>query len=654
MRFTSKYFGLLVLVLLATVSRAQDSLPQAWKTESRKVAEGQYELIFKTPAQPKLFVFAPNQELFETPAATIAFPDSSLAVTPPFVVADKSVERKTLALFESTPVDIHPGAVEWTIPLKINGTVPAEIGGELTYYYGSTTDETAFNTGVYTFRVALEGGKATGGDIKVASLDILRPVNDCGDDLVQDNSAWTIFLFGFIGGLIALLTPCVYPMIPVTVTFFTKKSQGRAKAIRNGVLYGLFIFLIYVLITVPFHVADIRPEIFNNISTNPWINLVFFGIFVAFALSFFGLYEIGLPSGLANKMDAKSGLGNVGGIFFMAATLTIVSFSCTGPILGTLLVGVSSGGAWPLTAGAAGFGIALGLPFALFAMFPHWLQSLPKSGGWMTEVKVVLGFVELALAVKFFSNADLVQQWGLLKREVFVAIWAIIAICVVIYLIRKWPLKRNLSPAKLAKWKFPLVRLTFIILFGISAVYLVLGLTTERWAGLKVISGFPPPRSYSLFPAHATHGVFEPIKNEYEKALELSREENKPVLIDFTGWACVNCREMEDKVWPDKWVDSLLRNEFIVVSLYVDEKRNLPLTEQREVTLSNGSKKSIVSVGDKWSTFQSENFLASSQPQYAIIDADQRALTKTKFYTANADEFAEWLVCGLEAFRAKK
>ncbi|MBK8608231.1 MAG: hypothetical protein IPN82_15965 [Chitinophagaceae bacterium] len=255
-------------------------------------------------------------------------------------------------------------------------------------------------------------------------------------------------------------------------------------------------------------------------------------VFVFFALSFFGLFEIGLPAGLANRMDSKSGLGNIGGIFFMAATLAIVSFSCTGPILGTLLVGVADQGAWPLTAGAAGFGIALGLPFALFAMFPHWLQSLPKSGGWMTDVKVILGFLELALAVKFFSNADLVKQWGLLKREIFLGLWILIGILMVLYLLGKLRIAHS-SPVK----KFSFTRIAFIVFFASFTIYLIPGIVSPTTARLDLISGFPPPKSYSIFKTKKGE-LFEPMHNDYLGALALAKAQNKPILIDFTGWAC--------------------------------------------------------------------------------------------------------------------
>ncbi len=638
------------LFLLSVSGFGQDSLGavHTWKADSKKIGEGKYELTFSGSITGNWQVYAPNQTLLEEKTTVLKFADSSIVQEGDFII-EGTPQQISSVIFENTSVNVYETSVQWKAVIKINGTVPAKLPGTLFYTYGKNDEYyPSTETG---FVVTLEGG-AQVASIKIPSIDINKPINDCGDDGTKNKSLITIFFLGLLGGLIALLTPCVFPMIPVTVTFFTKKSTDRKKGITNAVLYGLFIFLIYILITLPFHVAGkaISPEIFNNISTNVWLNLAFFAIFVFFALSFFGLFEIGLPAGLANKMDSKSGLGNLGGIFFMAATLAIVSFSCTGPILGTLLVGVADQGAWPLTVGAAGFGIALGLPFALFAMFPHWLQSLPKSGGWMTDVKVVLGFLELALAVKFLSNADLVKQWGLLKREIFIGLWVLIGLLTVLYLLGKLRIGHS-SPVK----KFSFVRITFIILFAAITIYLIPGLTNTKAADLKLISGFPPPRTYSLYNIDkGKSGIFEPMHNDYEGALKLAKAQNKPVLIDFTGWACVNCRRMEEKVWPDATVDSLMRNEFIVVSLYVDEKRNLPLAEQTVEKLSNGTEKSIVSVGDKWSTFQIENFGATSQPQYAIISPEQVAMTKTKFYTPNSGEFIKWLECGLDAFKKTK
>jgi len=650
MYLSKKLIAVLYFLLLAVITgNSQDSsgAVKNWKTQAKKIDEGIYELTFSGFIDGGWQVYAPNQSLLDVKTTEIKFGDSAIVQAGDFKTEGIAKEINSI-IFENTKVKVYENSVQWKAMIKITGTVPAKLQGTLFYTYGRN-DEYYPSTS-FSFVTQLEGG-IEAARIKVSSIDITKPESSCGDDGTKNKSLLAIFFLGLLGGLIALITPCVFPMIPVTVTFFTKKSSDRKKGVSNAILYGLFIFLIYVVITLPFHIAGkaISPEIFNNISTNIWLNLLFFAVFVFFALSFFGLYEIGLPAGLANKMDSKSGLGNVGGIFFMAATLAIVSFSCTGPILGTLLVGVADQGAWPLTIGAAGFGIALGLPFALFAMFPHWLHSLPKSGGWMTDVKVVLGFLELALAIKFLSNADLVKQWGLLKREIFIGLWVLIGLLTVLYLLGKLRFSHS-SPVK----KFSAVRIFFIVLFAVITIYLLPGLTNSKRADLKLISGFPPPRTYSLFAVNKSHsGLFEPMHNDYTGAIKKAKSENKPILIDFTGWACVNCRRMEEKVWTDKTVDSLMRNEFVVVSLYVDERKNLPLAEQTVVKLSNGTDKSIISVGDKWSTFQIENFGATSQPQYAIISPGEIALTKTKFYTPDPVEFVDWLKCGLETFKKK-
>jgi thiol:disulfide interchange protein DsbD len=627
---------------------AQDSIAKfLWTASSKKIADKKYELIFSTNGAAGWQLYAPNQMPGGVKSVDLIIKDSSITFDNQFT---ESGESKIFVspVFEKEKVKVYEGKTEWKAIILFQNQVPAQLQGSLNYFYGKNDEFLADFP--FEFNVQLEGGVESQARIIIPSIDINKPSSPCGDDGTKNKSILSIFLLGLLGGLIALLTPCVFPMIPVTVTFFTKKSTDKKKGITNAILYGLFIFLIYILITLPFHVANnaISPEIFNNISTNVWLNIIFFSIFVFFALSFFGLFEIGLPAGLANKMDSKSGLGNIGGIFFMAGTLAIVSFSCTGPILGTLLVGVADQGAWPLTAGAAGFGLALGLPFALFAMFPNWLQSLPKSGGWMTDVKVVLGFVELALAVKFLSNADLVKQWGIVKREIFIGSWILIGFLTVLYLSGKLKFSHS-SPVR----KFSFTRMAFIFLFTAITIYLLPGVTNTKGANLKLISGFPPPLCYSVYsePVNCKRG-FKPLE-DYEEALEKARKENKPLLIDFTGWACVNCRKMEESVWTSPEVDSLMKKEFVVVSLYVDEKTKLPLTERTVIKTKKGNDKSIISVGDKWSTFQTENFGATSQPQYAILSTDEKALTKTKFYTPDANEFAKWLRCGLDANRNK-
>jgi thiol:disulfide interchange protein DsbD len=317
--------------------------------------------------------------------------------------------------------------------------------------------------------------------------------------------------------------------------------------------------------------------------------------------------------------------------------------------LGSLLAGAltNNGGAIQLTAGMSGFGLGLALPFVLFALFPNWLQSLPKSGGWLTSVKVVFGFIELAMAVKFLSNADLVKQWHLLPREVFIGIWIVIGLATVLYLLGLIRFPHDSKP------KMTKTRWAFILLFALLTAYLLPGVTNTAAANLRLISGFPPPLCYSVYktPVNCARNI-EPLKNDYEQALRLSKQSGKPILIDFTGWACVNCRRMEEKVWPDPDVVQLMKNEFIVVSLYVDERKNLPPTQQTEYATKSGDKKGIITVGDLWATFQAENFYAVAQPQYAIISPGEKALTRTKAYTPDADEFKAWLQCGLNAHKA--
>jgi thiol:disulfide interchange protein len=641
-----KQFLLLLSIFISLTSAfAQDSLsPFQWQVTSKKLSEKAYELVFQTSGNNNWQLYAP-QLLNEVATTELQLSDSSIQQDENFTVSG-AVQNEQSTLF-GVPVQIMSGTTQWKRTIRFSGDVPAQLKGTLLYTYGK--GEEFYPSTPHIFTVALEGGVQSTTKIKIASLDVKNSVNNCGDDNTADKSLFTIFLLGFLGGLIALITPCVFPLIPLTVSFFTKRSGNRQKGLRNAFIYGFSIFLIYVLLSVPFHLVDkANPDVLNNISTNVWVNLAFFVVFIFFALSFFGLYELALPSSFANKVDSKSGLNDIWGIFFMALTLAIVSFSCTGPILGSLLAGVSGGGGGGATAlsfGMGGFGVGLGLPFALFALFPNWLQSLPKSGGWLTSVKVVLGFLELALAVKFLSNADLVKQWHLLEREVFIGIWVIIGIALLLYLTG---VIRFGGP----KPKFTTARLFFIALFGAITLYLVPGITNTKWAKLELISGFPPPVCYSVYshPVNCATGV-EPIQNDYTKALQLAKELNKPVLIDFTGWACVNCRRMEEKVWVDDEVKALMKNDFIVVSLYVDDRKKLPVAEQMEYTTTSGVQKSITTVGDKWATFQLENFYAVSQPQYAIISADEKALTKTKAYTPNAKEFAEWLKCGLEAYR---
>ncbi len=498
----------------------------------------------------------------------------------------------------------------------------------------------------------LDGGiVASDNQIKIASIDVNHPLSDCGDKSTKNNSLLITFFLGFLGGLLALLTPCVFPMIPVTVSFFTKRSNNKKKAIKNGLLYGFFIFIIYMAASLPFHIlGNVQPEIFNQISTNAWVNIVFFIVFVVFAISFFGFFEITLPSGIASSADSKSGLGSIGGIFFMALTLAIVSFSCTGPILGTLLVGTAGGGAWQLTSGLAGFGLALALPFGLFAIFPGWLQTLPKSGGWLGTVKKVLAFAELALALKFLSNADLVMHWGILKREIFFAIWIIISAALTLYL---FGIIRFSEDRK--GMKIPMLRKVFAIITLCFTLYLIPGVSNSKYANLKWVSGFPPPLSNSIYGKENVKGkgLEANVINDYKKALQLAKAQNKPLLIDFTGWACVNCRKMEENVWSQQDVFDYIKENFILVSLYVDDKERLPVEKRFTYNTKQGSKE-IVTIGDQWATFETENFQKQSQPLYVVIDTSERLLTNPVGYTPDVQKYLDWLRCGKATFDSEK
>ena len=644
--FLLTIFSFIFFIGLSFSSTAQDSSAIQWTVTSKKISTTEFELQLNAKIQTGkfLYLFTKNAEGLDS--ITVNFTDSAIVKngSVQIILGGKSYTDPT---FDNKQLFIAEDEVKLLQLIRINGTVPATLKGTIVFATGAK--EEFLPSQEFAFDVALEGGVSQTARIKINSIDLNNPVNDCGDEGTEGKSLWGIFLLGLVGGFIALLTPCVFPLIPLTVSFFTKRSGSRGKGIRNAMMYGFFIFLIYILLSLPFHLLDqTDPESLNNISTNVWLNIIFFIIFIIFAISFFGYFEITLPGNIASSADSKSSVGSFLGIFFMALTLAIVSFSCTGPILGSLLAGAltKDGGAMQLSFGMGGFGLGLALPFALFAMFPNWLQSLPKSGGWLNTVKVVLGFLELAMAVKFLSNADLVKQWHLLPREVFLGIWLVIGALLVLYL-----LGLIRFPHDDKKLKIGGIRWTFIVLFAAATVYIAPGITNTKWANLKLISGFPPPLCYSVY-AHPVNceSSLEPLR-DYEEALALARKENKPLLIDFTGWACVNCRRMEENVWTNPDVLDLMRNKFVVVSLYVDERKVLPAAQQQTFKTKTGTDKQIITVGDKWATFQSENFNAVAQPQYAILGLDETALTKTKGYTPGAAEFKLWLECGLQAFK---
>lgn len=473
---------------------------------------------------------------------------------------------------------------------------------------------------------------------------------------------WSIFLIAFLSGFVALLTPCVFPMIPMTVSFFTKQSKNKAAGIKNAIIYGLSIIGIYVFLGVV--VSNLfGADTLNNMATNVYFNVAFFFLLIIFAASFLGAFEITMPNSWINKADSASDRGGLLGIFFMAFTLALVSFSCTGPIVGTLLVEAASGGSYvgPIV-GMFGFSLAIALPFAFFAAFPGWLNSLPKSGGWLNSVKVVLGFLELALAFKFLSNADLVLQSHLLEREVFIAIWIIIFTMLTMYLLGKIKLSHDSDLPYIS-----VSRLFMAVVTGAFTVYMIPGL----WgAPLKLINAFPPPMHYSESPygvgntqgggAVTSHeegderhlgpqGIM--VFHDYETGMEHARKVNKPVMLDFTGWACVNCRKMEEQVWSDSEVKRILSEDMVLISLYVDERTKLPATEQYETTIAGKTKK-VRTVGDKWMVMQAEKYKINSQPYYLVLDHDENSLIEAANYQdyGSVKVFKDWLNRGLEAF----
>ena len=648
------YFLTFIFITSIAFSQTKEN-PIVWKTSVEKISETEYNLIFSGKILKNWYVYSQyNPEDASLPMEIfipegenrfkligkakesqtskkysnvwkkdeLIFKEKAI-LTQRIFINDKSITQVKLSLF---------GQVCETACIQFEDTYTFSLDGSVIKKQRVVLDEASK---ILTSKLKL--------DLKNTSL--LKNSTSTN----KDSSLSNIFLLGFIGGLLALLTPCVFPMIPLTVSFFTKQSQSKSKGIANAILYGFFIVVTYVLLSVPFHLIDgLDPNILNTISTNVWLNIFFFVILVFFSGSFFGYYEITLPSSWGNKMDSASNIGGITGVFFMALTLAIISFSCTGPILGSLLAGsISSAGetANQLTAGMSGFGFALALPFTLFALFPGWLNSLPKSGGWLNTTKVVLGFLELAFAFKFLSNSDLVGHWGLLKREIFIGIWIIIFAGLALYLFAKIKFPHD---SKIKKLSFTRVSLGFLILTFI--VYLIPGLMKAPTWNLSLLSGFPPPQFYSIYQQETDCPLGLDCYKDFDKGLAAAKELNKPILLDFTGWACVNCRKMEENVWSQNDIYDLLKNNYILISLYVDDyEKELPKNQQFEFLKANGNIKKIKSYGDKWSTFQIINFKTASQPYYILMDSNLKILNTPQQYT-DRDIYFNWLQKGLENF----
>lgn len=636
-----KIFVSFFLLICFMIAKSQEKSVIEWTGSSEKISAKKFKLIFETKNKDRWEIYAPSVKFDDLKAVTLSMSDSSLI--PSELTTEGIQSNIKSSIFEGKTFLVFKDKVKFITTIEFQKNIPASIQAKLNISY-SKGDE--FSTEEVTINFPLEGGVSQASRIRIPGLDINKPVQDCGGSGQEEKSSlWKIFLLGLLGGFVALLTPCVFPMIPLTVSFFTKHSSNKGSGKKLAIVYGLFIFLIYTSFSIPFHlIGNVSPTIYNDISTNVYLNIAFFAIFIFFAISFFGYYEITLPGGLANSANAKQGSG-LAGVFFMALTLAIVSFSCTGPILGTLLVGTATEGAWPLTAGLAGFGLALGLPFGLFALFPQWLNSLPKSGGWLNTVKVVLGFVELALALKFLSNADLVAHWSIVKREIFFGVWIIIFMGLFMYLMGWIRFAHDYKGDVITKGR-KLLGLAILVF----TIYLIPGVTNTKYANISLVSGFPPPACYSIYQNPINCEM--PLK-DYDEALNLSKQLNKPILIDFTGWACVNCRKMEENVWTKAQVQKLME-KYILVSLYVDDKQVLPADQQQVYTTKGGSQVNIQTVGNKWGLFQTENFNATSQPWYVLMSPEEKLLTHPVGYTPNADAYAEWLKCGLESFEKVK
>ena len=669
----------LAVFLYSIVASAQILDPVSWKFESQKISDNEYELIFIANIDEHWAVYSQFVDDGGPIPTEFTFEESEDFILVGSVIeSDENKVTKHDPVFDMIVSKFYTKGT-FTQKIKLN-TSEAIVKGSLVFMTCDDEKCLAPTDVPFEFILSASGislGKETiindatvsdeetnkilyglsPSDISKSDLKCENEYTSVASNVKAEKSLWNIFILGFLGGLLALLTPCVFPMIPLTVSFFTKKNnQKKSSGMSKAILYGFFILAVYLILSIPFHLLDsVNPDILNDISTNVWLNVIFFLIFLIFAFSFFGYFELTLPASWTAKTSKGENVGGVLGIFFMALTLALVSFSCTGPILGSLLAGslTADGGAWQLTAGMGGFGLALGLPFALFAMFPNMLKSLPKSGGWLNTVKVVLGFLELALALKFLSNADLVKHWGILKIEVFLGLWIIIFAGLALYLFAKIKFPHD-SPIK----KLSFSRIAFGILFASFTLYLVSGFRvnkdTNTFTPLTLLSGLAPPVGYSfLFPNDCPNNLdcFKDLKT----GIAYAQKVNKPIMLDFTGYACVNCRKMEEHVWPDKTIDGYLRNDYVLISLYVDNKKELPQDQQIDVNRINGGTRKLENYGHKWANFQTQFFQTNSQPFYVLLSPDgKQILNQPIGYTPNEEDYAQFLQCGLDVFKQIK
>ncbi|WP_294265965.1 cytochrome c biogenesis protein CcdA [uncultured Chryseobacterium sp.] len=685
-----KNWFLLILLFLATGINAQIKNPVKFKFTINELGDNQYEAVLNATIENGWHIY--SKDLPEDTGIPTDYKVSgkNIELIGKFTETGKKHEEFSEAFGGKIVYYSNAAGFKQKFKLK-DGTKPGDVVAEITYQTCDDRVCLAPNTVEFNKQVTPKGtaepakadekaeaakdslqpspdtisvvettaplAKAAALDpkqLKISSIDIKNPLTDCGTGSSKINeNYWTYLLLGFIGGLIALLTPCVFPMIPLTVSFFTKGSKNPAKGKRDALIYGFFILLIFVLLSVPFHLIDgIAGNIFNEISTNVWLNIAFFIIFIFFAGSFFGYYDITLPSSIANKSSKAEEAGGIIGIFFMALTLVIVSFSCTGPILGSLLGSAITGSAnvpMLLTFALGGFGLAWAIVFGLLALFPQALQSLPKSGGWMNTVKVVLGFVELALALKFLSKADLVSKTFLIKRELFIGIWIIVAIGLAIYL---FGLIR--FPHDDKKPKISITRKVLGILGIGFVIYLIQGLTPSDRPKLQLLSGILPPLNVSYFHDEKDGILGMHPEHDFFKAIEIAKKEDKPILIDFTGYGCENCRKMEEFVWSQEDILPILQNDVVLASLYVDDKEELPEEQKTKIDLGDGQMKKVQTIGDRWSLFQTANFNNNSQPHYVLLTPDGKVINTPVSGYMEKEKFKKFLECGVNYYKQNK
>lgn len=661
---SKKIFFLSFLFFIFTSSFSQIQNPVKWSFSVNKEGNENAVLIFTAKIEKGWHLYSQKSSGNDGPMPTVFTFEKSNK----YELVGKTQEAQAHEVFDKVfEMKVHYFEGETSFKQKI------KITSSETFFIKGTVDAQAcddekctYDSKEFEFKIEGKGGSTADTQTvkKDSDTNILTPIDtasahaviddekfndDCGS-LAGDNytglSAWSIFIQGLIGGLLALLTPCVFSMIPLTVSFFIKQSKDRAAGIKNASVYSISIIIIYV--ALGFIITKLfGADTLNKMASDVWFNLLFFVIFIVFAVSFFGAFEITLPSSWTNRADKAADRGGLIGIFFMAFTLSLVSFSCTGPIIGTLLVQAAVGGSnvGPLL-GMAGFAIALAVPFALFAAFPAWLNSLPKSGGWLNAVKVSLGFLELALALKFLSNVDLAYHWGILKREIFIALWIIIFGLWGFYLLGKIKLSHD------SELKFiSISRLMFAMIVLSFTLYLIPGL----WgAPLKLISGFPPPDFYKEWNTdkgggHCPHNLT--CFHDYDEGMAYAKNQGKPVIIDFTGWSCVNCRKMEDNVWSAPEILERLRDKYVLISLYVDDKTPLP---EKEQTISKTTGNKIKNLGNKWSDFQTAVYKTNSQPYYVLLDNNGKKLAEPRGYTPDIETYEHFLDEGLCRYEKRK